>query len=62
MFVGTGCSNFRARSFLIELCGRVAEEQEPAKLLELIDELSRVSGVEEERAKAHDPKAALPSL
>jgi hypothetical protein len=42
---------------LKELCGRVAKEQDPVKLRELIAELSRLLQVEEENQKSKSPVA-----
>lgn len=48
---------------VIELCGRVAKEQDPPTLLRLIAELSHVLEVQEQhlKAQAHTSKPA-PSL
>jgi hypothetical protein len=42
---------------LRELCGRVAKEEDPAKLRQLIAELSRLLQAEEEGRKSKPPTA-----
>jgi hypothetical protein len=42
---------------LRELCGRVAKEQDPAKLRELISDLSRLLQADEESQKSKFPIA-----